>query len=200
MKRTLAKPVLSVFVFLMAITASLPAMAGESKMAFPVDKNLYYINGQEKAMEAKTFVSGGRTYVPLRYLAEAMGAEVKWLSDGGSHGLIILKKGGSGVVFRLNSKDYTIIQGNQATLEQMDVTPVSRENRLYLPARPVAEAFGYQMNFDATTNSVQIYGSGNQPPIIDIPEQPAPEAIKPDPALVNDLFTTLLALYTLMIY
>ncbi|PHJ37153.1 hypothetical protein P378_18170 [Desulforamulus profundi] len=125
---------------------------------------------------------------------------MKWVSDGGNHGQIILVKGSNGVVFRLDRKEYTIIRGNNATSAQMDVAPVSRENRLYLPARYVAEVFGYQMNFDTASNAVQIYPSTNQTPVTDAPEQKAPEMVKPDPSLVNGLLSTVLLLYSFMFY
>lgn len=200
MRQILGKPILFIIVLLMVFTSSLPAMANESQIAFPVGKKVYSINGQGKTMDAQAFVSNGRTYIPLRYLGESLGAEVKWVSDGGNHGQIILVKGSNGVVFRLDRKEYTIIRGNNATSAQMDVAPVSRENRLYLPARYVAEVFGYQINFDTASNAVQIYPSTNQTPVTDAPEQKAPEMVKPDPSLVNGLLSTVLLLYSFMFY
>lgn len=200
MRHTFGKPAVLVFVLLMVIAFPMSALADESQIAFPVGKKLYYINGQEKSMDAQTFVSQGRTYVPLRYLGEALGAQVKWISDGGSKGVIVLAKGKNGVVFRLDRQEYTIIKGgNQAFAARMDVSPISKDNRLYLPARYVAEVFGYGMNFDTAGNAVQINSSGNQTPV-DIPELQTPEAVKLEPALVNHMLSAVLMLYSFMVY
>lgn len=199
MRQTILRTALIMFVLLMVSAFCLPAMASESQIAFPVGKKVYAVNGQEQAMEAQTFVSNGRTYVPLRYLGEALGAAVKWVSDGGDHGLLILTKGGNGVVFRLDRKEYTIIRGNHVTVAEMDAAPVFRDNRLYLPARYVAEVFGYRVNFDTAANAVQLYPSGDQRPVPDAPGQET-GAVKPDPSLVKGLLSTIFALYTFMIY
>ncbi|PHJ37152.1 hypothetical protein P378_18165 [Desulforamulus profundi] len=65
MRQILGKPILFIIVLLMVFTSSLPAMANESQIAFPVGKKVYSINGQEKTMDAQTFVSNGRTYIPF---------------------------------------------------------------------------------------------------------------------------------------
>ena len=42
---------------------------GESKAA---------VNGQDKTFDTVSFLQGGRTFVPLRFVSEALGAEVNW--------------------------------------------------------------------------------------------------------------------------
>jgi hypothetical protein len=37
-----------------------------------------YVNGQKKTPEEEPFIYNGRTYVPLRFIAEALNKEVKW--------------------------------------------------------------------------------------------------------------------------
>jgi hypothetical protein len=44
-------------------------------------RNIAQINGQSKTMDAPPFVSAtGRTMLPLRFIAENLGCEVKWES------------------------------------------------------------------------------------------------------------------------
>lgn len=38
--------------------------------------------------------------------------------------------------------------------QQMDVSPVVRDGRIYLPARFVAEAFGYKVSWDPATATI----------------------------------------------
>jgi len=37
-----------------------------------------YVNGQKKIPEEESFIYNGRTYVPLRFISEALDKEVKW--------------------------------------------------------------------------------------------------------------------------
>lgn len=45
------------------------------------DSDRAYINGRETKLDCAAFVSNGRTYLPLRFAAEAMGASVEWEPD-----------------------------------------------------------------------------------------------------------------------
>lgn len=43
-----------------------------------IGRNNYLVNGQEKEMDVAPFIRGGRTFTPVRYVAEALGASVTW--------------------------------------------------------------------------------------------------------------------------
>jgi len=45
---------------------------------FTIGSNTYTVNGETKAMDTQAAIAGGRTAFPIRFAAEAMGAEVKW--------------------------------------------------------------------------------------------------------------------------
>lgn len=45
---------------------------------FPIDKNYYYINGEIRYMDTTTYATNGRTYIPIRFAAEALGFTVEW--------------------------------------------------------------------------------------------------------------------------
>jgi len=45
---------------------------------FPIDKNYYYINGEIHYMDTTSYISNGRTYIPIRFAAEALGFTVEW--------------------------------------------------------------------------------------------------------------------------
>lgn len=47
---------------------------------FPIDKNYYYINGEIHHMDTTSYISNGRTYIPIRFAAEALGFTVEWES------------------------------------------------------------------------------------------------------------------------
>lgn len=43
----------------------------------------YTVNGEAKEMDVAPFIKNGRTFVPLRFVSEALGAEVDWSPKGG---------------------------------------------------------------------------------------------------------------------
>jgi len=45
---------------------------------FTIGSNTYTVNGETKTMDTQAVITGGRTAFPIRFAAEAMGAEVKW--------------------------------------------------------------------------------------------------------------------------
>ena len=116
---------------------------------FVVGQKTYYVGGQLFTMDAETFTENGRTYVPVRYLGNALGAEIKW--DEATQ-TVTLVKGGATV--RLVVGERAINVNGQAG--EMDVAPLVRDGRTYLPARYVAEAFGYRVSWDPATQSVSV--------------------------------------------
>lgn len=46
-----------------------------------IDNFKYYIDKIQKTMDVKPFLKNSRTFVPLRFIAEALGFNVEWLSD-----------------------------------------------------------------------------------------------------------------------
>ena len=135
-----------------ATTVSAPAAGSGAR--FIVGQRSYYAGDQQVAMDAAPFISGGRTLVPVRYLAEALGAQTAW--DGPSQALTITR---GSVVVKLVINSFSILVNNNS--EQMDTAPVISGGRTYLPARVVAEALGYTVSWDASSQAVTV--SANQP-------------------------------------
>lgn len=47
---------------------------------FPIDQNYYFVNGEKYYMDTTSYISNGRTYIPIRFAAEALGFTVEWES------------------------------------------------------------------------------------------------------------------------
>ena len=54
---------------------------GDKTAVFTIDKNTYTVNGQTKTMDTKAVITNNRTAFPIRFAAEAMGANVEWDQD-----------------------------------------------------------------------------------------------------------------------
>jgi hypothetical protein len=108
-----------------------------------------YVEGQKVSFDVPPQTINDRTMVPIRAIFEVMGATVNW--DNATQ-TAICTKDNTVVKMTLDSKTEYI---NDVPYE-MDVAPVIVDNRTLAPARYVAEAFGYFVNWDGNTKSVLI--------------------------------------------
>jgi Exopolysaccharide biosynthesis protein related to N-acetylglucosamine-1-phosphodiester alpha-N-acetylglucosaminidase len=158
---------LTVFLFLI-LAFAFPALAAPNhKAVFVVGQNIYTVDGQPREMDAAPFVENGRIFVPVRYLAYALGVaedDIVWV---GETGTVSLKLGGTLVQMNVGSK--TLYVGGQP--REMDVAPLVRDGRTYLPARRIAEAFGYEVGWNEPAKAVLIGPKGN------LPAPPAPARV-----------------------
>lgn len=61
-----------------ATDKTVTAKRGERTVSFAVGQNCYVSNGVTVQMDAQTFVQAGRTFVPVRFASQALGAAVGW--------------------------------------------------------------------------------------------------------------------------
>lgn len=171
--------VLLAVVTLSLYVVNLPAFAAPAhKAAFVVGQASYTVDGQLRQMDAEAFVENGRTYVPVRYLAYALGVEDKnivWNTKEGRISMMLTEKEIKTVNGRTNIINHdTLIQiqigwdmllSNRTELnKRMDVAPVVKDDRTYLPARWVAEAFGYKVDWLPESQTVLIHSPEEEQP------------------------------------
>jgi hypothetical protein len=116
---------------------------------FTIGQDTYESNGQTVKMDAKTFSSSGRTYVPVRYLAQAFDASAEW--DNTAHKAVLAKEG---IRVEIYMDSRTILVNGKP--REMDVLPENVDGRVYLPLKFAAEAFGYQAEWDPSTQTATI--------------------------------------------
>ncbi len=108
-----------------------------------------YSNNKVTEIEAAPFVENNRTFVPLRAIAEALGAKVDWNGDAQE---ITITKGSRVVKMTIGSTDYTV----NGEAKVMDVTPVVVNNRTLVPLRAVGEALGKVVYWNGEKNIVSV--------------------------------------------
>ena len=129
-------------------TTITPSQGGHAK--FVIGSNIYEIGGVPYVMDAVPYIKDSRSYVPMRYLAEMIGAEIEWSEA--DQTVTLTKEGETEVVFTIGSTSYTV-NGEAMTA---DVAPEIVNDRSFLPARFAAEAFGAQVGWDEATQTVII--------------------------------------------
>lgn len=100
-----------------------------------------------KAMDTKPYIKGGRTMLPLRYISEALGYRVAWLSETRT---AVIMDIGLRVEIPVDS-NFIIVNGVKYT---SDVKPELRKNRIMLPIANIARALGLKDGKDIIWDEV----------------------------------------------
>lgn len=118
--------------------AILPAMAYEMDTKTPIDVT---VNGSYILMDARPFMVSGTTYVPVRFVSEAMGADVYWNAfdqtaeisyDGGEIRLPV-------------GKNYAYVNGRYVEIKK---GVKLHQDRTFVPIRFIAESMGAEVSWD----------------------------------------------------
>jgi sugar lactone lactonase YvrE len=132
------------------VTAFVPPSSREQKcISFTIGQDSYAIGGQAFATDAAPYIVDGRALAPVRYLSDALEAQTAW--DGTTR-TVTITSGSTTVSMLIDSTTLTVNRQTQA----MDQPPVIRDGRTFLPARYVAEAFGYTVSWDASSQTVTV--------------------------------------------
>lgn len=104
-------------------------------------------------MDAAPYIQSGRTYLPVRQMALALGIREKDILWDGTSGIVTLTKGSDLVRLTLGQKRIWI----NGVVHELETPPEIRgPGRLMLPARALAEAFGGSVFWDEAAREVWI--------------------------------------------
>lgn len=105
--------------------------------------------------DAQPFVDeNNRTLIPVRFVAETMGADVSWNQETQT---AVIEQDGITVSVPIGSDTITVAQNGGTTAVKMDTAAIIREERTYVPIRYVAEALGAWVSYSDLFTTVQIY-------------------------------------------
>jgi len=108
--------------------------------------------------DAEPFIDeNSRTQVPIRFVGEALGANVSW---DGSTKRVTITLNGKKVVLQIGNKNYEV-NGQQ---KQMDTVALLKESRTFVPVRFVSEALGATVKWNANIRTVYIDMNGDVAP------------------------------------
>ena len=105
--------------------------------------------------DAQPFVDeNSRTLIPVRFVAETMGAVVSWNQETQT---AVIEQNGITVSVPIGSDTITVTENGGTTTVTMDTAAIIREERTYVPIRYVAEALGAWVGYSDLFTTVQIY-------------------------------------------
>lgn len=127
---------------------------GEQKgtAVFKIGDAKYTLNGKEFTMDAAPYIKDGRTMVPVRFAANAVGvADSNIIWDAAAKKVTVIK-GDRVVQMTIGSKVMLI---NGATIT-MDTAPEISNDRTMLPVRFLGQALGAEFVWDEATQTVTV--------------------------------------------
>ena len=138
---------------LAAVTAAAMLGAGSSALAAEGTSGIsVQLDGQTLAFtDAAPEARDGRTFLPVRAVFEAMGAQVSYDA---ATGAVTAARDGTTVTMTLGSTEASLTQDGVTTPVVMDVAPYAHDNRTYVPVRFAAQAFGCIVGWDADDQTV----------------------------------------------
>lgn len=107
------------------------------------------VNGHNIYTDVLPIISNARTLVPIRALAEQLGAQVTWVEK--ENAVIIVKQQNT-IRLVLNNR-IAHVNGSERTL---DVAPIARTGRTMLPVRFVSEFLGHSVEWNDKTFAVLV--------------------------------------------
>ncbi len=134
------------------ITKDINAISARVKLRIDgqvITTNRTVADGREVYRDVDPVIVNGRTMVPIRTIAEALGADVEWVSSMGGARLTR-----AGVQIDLPIGSTTGYRNGEPF--QMEAAPYVQDGRTMVPARYVAEFFGQKVEFDSAARTVEI--------------------------------------------
>lgn len=120
----------------------------QNTVALYVNQNTYAVDGEvmkldENNPNVKVYVENGRSFVPIRFVAEALdgGKDVEY--DEESRSAVISDEAHT-IVFTDGSNKYTI--DNES--KELEAPVRIREGRMFVPVRAISEGFGKKVTYD----------------------------------------------------
>jgi len=111
----------------------------------------YVQDGAAKVMDVAPFIKDDRTFVPVRYLAEAFGATADWNE---ATQTVTLTRADMTLTIIIGQSAITKVADGVTTIVTADVPAFIMDGRTVLPFRAVGEAFGAEVSYDAATQAV----------------------------------------------
>ena len=111
-----------------------------TKIVLKIGSDIMEVNGKAVQLDAAAEIKNGRTFLPLRAIAEAFGATVTWVPE--TQGITVVL-GDTQIGLQIGNNT-AVINGNVISIEP----PYIKNSRTMVPFRVISEAFGADVQWD----------------------------------------------------
>ena len=142
-----------IFLIFFIIFCLTPVIAQSLKLIFRVDSSVYTINGIEYQMDTHPLIRQDRTFLPIRFVIDPIGAFLSWE---GRERKVIIEIENKKIELWID-KPMAKVNGIDTPIDtDPEVMPFILQGRTMLPIRFVAENLGAQVNWDAEKEEIKI--------------------------------------------
>jgi trimeric autotransporter adhesin len=123
-----------------------------AKATFTIGQTAYTVNGVQKTLDVAPYTDGGRTYLPIRFVAEALGVSSDNIIWNDATKTVTLINGNRIASFKVGQSSYTV----NGAVVPMDAAAQFKQNRNMIPLRYAAQALGVAISWDDATQTVTV--------------------------------------------
>ncbi len=137
---------------LFAVIYNTDAAAARKVIRLTTGSSAAEINGASYTLDAAPYVdtAANRTLVPLRFISEALGAQVTWLADSKQ---VVIKDGAAELILTIGSQTVLVNGAARAT----DSAPATLPpGRVFVPLRFIAETLSATVDYDQDTKQITL--------------------------------------------
>lgn len=122
-----------------------------TEIMLTIGKKEIISNGKISLMDTAPFIdkASSRTLVPIRFVSEIFGFEVSWNSETKE---VTIKSESKTIILKIGSKT-AYVDGKPF---EIDVAPVIKDSRTFVPLRFISEVLGFNVDWDGTTQTIKI--------------------------------------------
>lgn len=138
----------SLLLLVVCMLCCVMGLSGQRALAAEEEITIF-LDGNRLSSDVAPVLQNGRTLLPFRVCAEALGADVEWVAASKTVNMI---KEDTSITLRIGS-DQAVVNG---VPYQLDVSAQIKNGRTLVPLRFVGEALSCQVDWIPATNSVEI--------------------------------------------
>ena len=144
------------------------------------------VNGTYVQLGAEPVVKNGATLLPIRFVAEAMGANVYWNAQTSE---ATISNNYATIVLSIGSKDMAVTTAGTTNTVNLEIAPQIINDRTFVVANAIVEALGATVNSTESTISIKFAGDVVVPytPTAEVETPAAETPAAPDTGNIMDV-------------
>jgi len=132
-----------------------PVKPAAGKVVLTIGANFGLVDGAVTDLDAPAFIAEGRTFVPVRFIAEALGAEADWEPKDAAVETVYLTWDDMQIVIGIGDEFLTVTKDGEAEVMTFDGAARIVDGRTYLPFRAIGEAIGLEVDYGPKDGPVE---------------------------------------------
>ncbi|RJX24932.1 MAG: copper amine oxidase N-terminal domain-containing protein [Dethiobacter sp.] len=124
-----------------------PVEKGAANLIMFIGSKGYVTDGAGAIADMAPFIQDGRTFVPVRVIAEAFGAVADWTPKNAAVEVVTLTRDDIQITINIGSYVINVVKDGVTRTVTSDVAAFIKDGRTVLPFRVIAEAFGAEVDY-----------------------------------------------------